>query len=183
MISCVGKINKTNSKVSVKLCTIPKLLFLNPIAYRPAFFQGLDFEDFLPFLWVFSYITHDAHPYKSLLYVRLVAHCGQVDLESKAFAKIIFVSKDGQDVLELPKLSITRSDEPTLSLEIFDFPPVILPEGEWFTTHPDYPGMLVLDRHKVLSLKKGSNDEDLLFYFCIVFYGFEKVLAERAENE
>ena len=106
-----------------------------------------------------------------------------MDLESKAFAKIIFVSKDGQDVLELPKLTITRSDEPTLSLEIFDFPPVILPEGEWFTTHPDYPDMLVLDRHRVLSLKKGSNDEDLLFYFCIVFYGFDKVLAERAENE
>ena len=42
--------------------------------------------------------------------------------------------------------------------------------------------MIILDRQKILSLKAGSNDEDLLFHFRLVLIGMERVLSQQSAD-
>ena len=96
------------------------------------------------------------------------------------------MAPDERDLqLSIPKLQITRHDEPELYYGAQNLPVISFEDWEWVKTDPDFPRMIFLDGEKISALKFGHNspDEDLLFHFRVTFHGLDRFLARRAARQ
>ena len=152
------------------------------INYRPIFFESEGLKDFQLYLSVQSHTSRSWHC-SSVLFIRLVAKCYEIDFEEEVWGKLTFFSLDGKETMTIPKISIVRDDDPTLHYQIFDYPPALLEEDNWWTTDKHNQGLIICNRETVSSLKGPCiNDEDLVFEFRVKLYGIETILARKASG-
>ena len=150
------------------------------ILYTPCLLKSPPFAPFQLFLMAKSLIRQFFDS-KSFITLRVVAHTGSTKFEDMVYASLEILSYNDRQTLYIPRINITRYDDPTLK-DMQTYPVIDSDCPEAVYTFPEHPNCVFLDRKQVVSMR-GAESEDLLFKFRLKLHNTDPLLAKMANEQ